>query len=113
MLIPLGFLAAPIASAQSDPAAIQQLQLQISALKGQAIAEYQANTDSARFRALNQEIVQKQGNLDRLLRGQGGFRADQDGNGCVDAGEANQYELVTGQRYTGALCDGQQGVPSW
>lgn len=62
----------------------------------------------------------KRGQTSSIPRGPGGAdlrAADQDRNGCVDAREANEWELITRHRYEGQpwpWCKGQgPDVPGW
>lgn len=91
-------------------AEIQRLQQEIRNLSVQAMEAYN-NNKIQEFNRLSQKIKEMRAQLEQLQRR--GFDPDEDHNGCIDAGEANRYELITGSRYTGPLPRCGPDEPRW
>lgn len=94
-----------------ESAKIQRLKQEIKSLSEGAIAADRSN-NRKEFNRLSREIKKRRAELSRLGQ-KVEFDADEDRNGCVDAGEANMYELITGRKYTGPKPMCGPDMPSW
>lgn len=108
-LMPVNLVSTKECYGQSPEA--QRLTQEIKYLSERAITA-DRNNNRAEFNRLSKEIKKKRAELARLGQ-KVEFNADEDGNGCVDSGEANRYELITGRRYGGPKPKCGPDIPSW
>jgi len=91
---------------------IQRLQQEIRDLSVRAMEAYDRN-NMREFNSLSKQIKAKRDRLENLTGRGVEFDPDEDRNGCIDSGEANRYELITGHRYTGPKPRCGPDIPSW